>query len=123
MSLVVISSCSDDEIDTSLLVGTWDSCSIYQYDNGELVDHNDTPGFICLIFDGKKFDWGGPSIQTIGNLKQKYSYDKTMQVITLSDGTKMNILNLTESILEIEEIFKNDTTDILVRSTYERRMK
>lgn len=126
-SFIFLSCSKDDqkqETDTSLLIGIWDSRLIYSYykhDGEERTDYNEYPGFESLKFDGKNYGMWGPTIQTNGAIKIPYSYDTEKQTITLSDGTKMNVLKLTESELEIESLYENENVYSLVRTTYERR--
>ncbi|MDR2918258.1 MAG: hypothetical protein LBV72_02700 [Tannerella sp.] len=123
-------SCNKDdtetEVDTSLLVGIWDSRLIYSYhksEGEEWTDYNEYPGFVSLSFDGVYYGMWGPTMNTNGAVKRTYSYDAEKQTITLSDGTQMNVLKLTESELEIEGIYEKEDIYHLQRTTYERRIE
>jgi len=116
----ILSCSSDEEKDTSLLVGIWDSRSILYYENEEWIDRSEFPGFMFLIFDGRNFRMGGPTLLMI-DVKLTYSFDISKQIINVSDGTQIKVLKLSESELEIEETYETEERSVIKRSIYERR--
>jgi len=118
--LCFMSSCDNDDVDTSLLVGVWDSRSILYYENDEWIDRSEFPGFLTLIFDGKDYMLGGPTINCIP-LTLTYSFDSLGQIIYISDGSEIKVLRLTEVELEIEQTYKSEDINIIKRSIFERR--